>query len=94
MNGQRVKKVERLIRPFITTLILIALVLSVYSTLDTLKKNNEIRHINTKIEKQNERLEEMLLKNEEIHQQKLEENKRINDVIIRLNLQLDQLDSQ
>lgn len=88
------KKVNPLFRTIINVLILIALILSIYAALDTLEKNKEIRRINAKVEKYNDRAEELLLKNEQIYLQKVEDNKRLGDVINRLNLQLDQMDSQ
>lgn len=96
MTNQRIKKVnrlkEKLIRPLLTVLIVTALTFNIQTAFDTLAKNREVRQINAKLEKQIEQAEELQLKNEEVYLQKVEDNKRLADVINRLNLRLDLLD--
>ena len=92
MNRQQIMKVKQLARPLFTVLIVLMIFFNIYAMLDTIAKNRQTRQVNVKLEKQIEQAEELQLKNEEVYLQNVEDIKRLDDLINRFHLQLDQLE--
>lgn len=94
MKNKKINRAERLIRPYLTSLLILVIVVNLYVAINTLEKNRHVRQVNAKLEKQIEQAEELQLKSEEVYLQNVEDIKRLDDLINRFRLHLDQLDSQ
>ena len=102
MNDQQVKKVNRkdkkVIRPLSTTLIAIVISANLFVVVDTIATNRTTKQVNNQISKLNKKQAKIILRSEElqilieeVNEQRLENNEKLNEIIIRANLRLDQL---